>query len=349
MTVERDDEQLHGHSPGSVADGLRVTTPHNHAVSFYDRDSEVVADVARYLAEGLAAGERVIVVATAQHRAALDDVLVQYGTDTVRARVSGRYLTFDAGELLDTFMVDGAPDAVKFDTVLGGVIDAATEDGCAVRVFGEMVALLWDQDNVAGAVELESLWNHLATRRHFSLLCAYPSTVLAGGALGAANHICALHSNVIPPRQYSAAAPGTGLTEGPVQSSDVFVPVPAAIPAARRFVMAVLSSWGEDALLADAAVVTSELATNAVEHAVSPFRVLLQRIEDVVRITVEDVGPSLPEIRPAVPDALGGRGVAIVDHLALVWGCDSLDDRKSVWAELTSRRAHPGRPGGSDR
>jgi anti-sigma regulatory factor (Ser/Thr protein kinase) len=107
----------------------------------------------------------------------------------------------------------------------------------------------------------------------------------------------------------------------------------------------VLSSWGEDDLVPDAAVVTSELATNAVEHAVSPFRVLLRRIEDVVRITVEDVGPSRPEIRPSVPDALGGRGVAIVDQLAQVWGCDSLDDRKSVWAEMTSSRAQPDRGG----
>jgi anti-sigma regulatory factor (Ser/Thr protein kinase) len=106
------------------------------------------------------------------------------------------------------------------------------------------------------------------------------------------------------------------------------------VPAARRFVAGVLKSWGEDALLSDAALITSELATNAVEHAGSPFRVCLRRADTAVRIAIEDVGPAQPQERTTTPDDCSGRGVAIVKKLATQWGCDVVADAKLVWAEL---------------
>jgi anti-sigma regulatory factor (Ser/Thr protein kinase) len=322
-----------------VTDTRVVTPPHNHAVSFYDHDTDIVAEVARFAAAGLARGDRVVIVATAAHRDALDEVLLQHGADAVRARIAGRYLTLDAGETLAKFMVDGMPDAGKFHTAVAVVIDAAASDGCAVRVFGEMVALLWAQGNVPATIEVESLWNGLATTRHFSLLCAYPTSALTIGSLSDTNRVCELHSELLPPRSYSKTVTrGAGESDGSFQGSDVFVPVPAAVPAARRFVERVLRSWGEDDLLIDASLVTSELATNAVEHAGSPFRVRLHRVSQVVRISLEDVGPSRPQLRAAAPEDFGGRGMAIVRELAQLWGCDALPDGKIVWAELASRR-----------
>jgi anti-sigma regulatory factor (Ser/Thr protein kinase) len=323
-----------------VTESAWLVTPQNHAVNFYDHDAEIVAEVARFVADGLSRGERVIIVATANHRDALDEVLLQYGADAVRARITGRYLTLDARETLAKFMVDGMPDVAKFHAAVGAVIEAAADDGCAVRVFGEMVALLWAEGNVAGTVELEALWNGLATTQRFSLLCAYPTRALTSMSLNDTNRVCALHSEVLPPRSYSkVVARGVGESEGAFQGSDVFVPVPAAVPAARRFVERVLRLWGEDDLLVDASLVISELATNAVEHAGSPFRVRLHRIGEIVRISIEDVGPARPQLRVAAPDDFGGRGVAIVRELAQLWGCDSLPDGKIVWAELRSRRS----------
>jgi anti-sigma regulatory factor (Ser/Thr protein kinase) len=313
--------------------------PHDHAVNFFDHDAELVADVAGFVAEGLTRGERVVVVATAPHRHALDEVLLQHNTDAVRARITGRYLTFDAAETLGKFMVGGMPDNARFVTAVGAVVDAAAHDGCAVRVFGEMVALLWNDSNVAGAIELEALWNGLASTRRFSLRCAYPTTALGAGSLNDANRLCEMHSEVVAPRSYAANGTfGTAASNGAVQVSDVFVPVTAAVPAARRFVIEVLKSWGEDLLVADAALLASELATNAVKHAVSPFRVRVHRADAIVRITIEDVGPAQPQPRKAAPDDFGGRGIAIVQQLAARWGCDVLPDGKTVWAELPAGR-----------
>jgi hypothetical protein len=318
---------------------VRVVTAHDHAVNFYDHDSDIVAEVARFVAAGLGRGERAVVVATAEQRDALDEVLLQYGADAVQARVMGRYLTLDARELLAKFMVDGLPDPQKFEATVGAVIDAAASDGCAVRVYGEMVSLLWGDGNVNGTIELETLWNEVATTRAFTLLCGYPTSALTGDSLADTNLVCALHSEMLPPRSYSKTVMrGIGESQGAFQGSDVFVPVPAAVPAARRFVDRVLRSWGEDELLGDASLIASELATNAVKHALSPFRVRLHRVAGVVRLSIEDVGPARPAVRDATPDDFGGRGMAMVQALVLRWGCDPLPDGKVVWAELAASR-----------
>ncbi|MDP8931195.1 MAG: MEDS domain-containing protein [Actinomycetota bacterium] len=46
--------------------------------------------------------------------------------------------------------------------------------GRDVRIYGEMVALLWEEGNILAAMALEDLWNQFAGSRAFSLMCAYP-------------------------------------------------------------------------------------------------------------------------------------------------------------------------------
>jgi hypothetical protein len=58
-----------------------------------------------------------------------------------------------------------------------------------------------------------------------------------------------------------------------------------------------------------------------------------------VRIAVEDVGPGLPQSRRMLQEALGGRGVAIVEDLSHRWGCDRLVGGKVFWVELETSSA----------
>lgn len=315
-----------------------VAAPHHHDVSFYDHDGEVVGGIARYVIEGLADDERVVLVATEAHLAALDDILQLRGVDPSRARATGRYLTFDAAETLASFMVDGSPDREEFMTRIGGIVDAARRDGSAVRAFGEMVALLWEDGNVEAAIELEALWNELAQTREFHLLCAYPTRALDSAALDDVGRVCELHSDVLPPLSYrSLTAPSAPLDDA--RHSEVFVPVAEAVVAARNFVTGVLERWGEHQLFWDSAIITSELATNAVMAGRSPFRVVVDRGDGVIRISIEDVAPGWPQRRRATPEDAHGRGVAIVESLARRWGCDRLGEGKVVWAELRAALA----------
>ena len=314
-----------------------ATPAHEHAVCFYGFDSELVANVADYVASGLSTRVPVVVIATGAHRAAIDDALSDHGVDASVARATGAYRALDAAETLATFMVDGAPDADRFTTAVGGVLETARAGGSTVRAFGEMVALLWHQGNVAGALALESLWNDLAAEHEFSLLCAYPTTALGTAGLGDVHAVCHQHSGVLPPANYGARP-----TNGDAATrSDVFVAVPEAVAAARHLVRDALETWGEDHLVPDGTLIVSELATNAILHGGSPFRASIARSADVVRIAVEDAGPGLPRGRSAPQDAMDGRGIAIVQELSQGWGCDRSDGGKVFWAELRTALAEP--------
>jgi len=66
-----------------------------------------------------------------------------------------------------------------------------------VRVFGEIVALLWADRNASAAIALEDLWNELAVTRSFELLCAYPLSTFAGEESTAGFHdVCQRHSAI---------------------------------------------------------------------------------------------------------------------------------------------------------
>lgn len=310
---------------------------HDHAVNFYDDDVEAVASIARYVAEGLNNGERVVVLATPAHRRALDLILEQT-IDLAWARGAARYIAFDAAGTLDTFMADGSPDRDRFMACIGGIVAAARADGSTVRAFGEMVALLWDEGNVTGAIELESLWNELAQHYPFSLLCAYHTSAFDDARLVDIGLVCDLHTAVVGPSSYDSEPTSPAVVVGDLHS-EVFLPVPEAVPALRRFVTSALEGWGEGRLVWDATLIASEMATNAVRHGESPFRAVISRDTSVVRIGVEDVGPGWPAHRNARLDDLDGRGVAIVEALSDRWGCDKSPDGKVTWAELGSRYA----------
>lgn len=120
--------------------------------------------------------------------------------------------------------------------------------------------------------------------------------------------------------------------------SDVTWPgIPQAAGCARRHVRAVLSGHPS---LDTALLLVSELVTNAVRHSRSADaggRVGLEisRRHCVVRIEVIDDGPvdGMPHLVDAGLDAVGGRGLWIVQHEAR-WGIENRNGRTGIWIEL---------------
>lgn len=84
-------------------------------------------------------------------------------------------------------------------------------------------------------------------------------------------------------------------------------------------------------------LIVSELATNAVVHAGSGFRVRVSRAEVGIRVEVHDPSPRPPVVRRPEPGTIGGRGLAIVERLARAWGCEPTSAGKIVWAEVGPR------------
>ncbi len=82
-----------------------------------------------------------------------------------------------------------------------------------------------------------------------------------------------------------------------------------------------------------AALVVTELATNAVLHAGGLLFVRIWYGDDRLRLEVADGSNVLPE--PAAPGNMSGRGLQIVSALAQAWGSQSRPGGKVVWAELS--------------
>jgi hypothetical protein len=172
-----------------------------HVVQFYGSEGELASSAGHYLAEGLAAGAIAIVIATERHRAAIRAHMAAH-CDVAAARARGDLVVLDADEMLRLFLIGGRPDPGGFDLIIGGLIRRPAAAGRPVRLYGEMVALLWNAGHPQAAIELEALWNELAGRLPFSLLCGYPApAVSATGQAGALQEVCDLHEAAlgVPP------------------------------------------------------------------------------------------------------------------------------------------------------
>jgi anti-sigma regulatory factor (Ser/Thr protein kinase) len=298
---------------------------HEHVVMLYDSDDALCDAVGDRLAEGMAAGGAGIAIATAPHRRSIERSLDARGVDVAGAADRGALVLLDAEATLGTFMTGGRLDRAAFRRVIGAVLgDAAAATGGPLRAFGEMVALLWDAGDVLGAIALEDAWNELAREHEFSLLCGYRASSVAGAEHAEAlDHVCRLHSSVLTERDdeiRSVAGRFSGDDDAP--------------RAARRLVADALRRWGADtALVEDAQLVMSELATNAIRHARSGFSVAVRWTGARVRLAVRDSSRTEPTFRHE-PGKPSGRGLLMISRVATRWGVEVAPDGKTVWVEL---------------
>ncbi|MFW5469086.1 ATP-binding protein [Knoellia sp. CPCC 206435] len=120
---------------------------------------------------------------------------------------------------------------------------------------------------------------------------------------------------------------------------------PTSASVARAFVREHLVEHDLSHLVDDMVLAASELATNAIQHARTPFDVELSRANGLVRIVVTDSSASTVTRR--APDDLdeSGRGLMIVELVSHEWGTDT--DRhglSSVWASFLESPASTGSP-----
>ncbi|MFD4785794.1 ATP-binding protein [Streptomyces sp. NPDC058459] len=125
--------------------------------------------------------------------------------------------------------------------------------------------------------------------------------------------------------------------------------VASAVPVGRAFVRQTLGHWNLHDHMDDAALVASELLTNAVEATGFPhpnhpawqvsaehvIAVQLRAVDDVLHVEVWDRSAKLPTMRTPAADAEGGRGLHLIEALAERWNVYRPPaGGKVVWAHL---------------
>jgi hypothetical protein len=169
----------------------------DHFVQVYRDDRVLIEAMSLFAGAALGRSEGVLLVPTRAHGEAVEDHLSADGFDVAALKAWGQLTVLDATEALSRFMVNGAPDAAGFQAVVGGIVASVRLRFREVRVYGEMVDLLWTE-NLPAATRLEELWNDLIERESISLFCAYG--LQSNGGLGRSfpGHLQALHTHFIP-------------------------------------------------------------------------------------------------------------------------------------------------------
>lgn len=167
-----------------------------HAVRFYYDADGLCHIVSDFVVEGLNAGQPSLLAATPSHVARIETLIGARGFDVAALKRSGDLFVKDPSTVLASVMVDGAPNEARFERVVGSLIETARgESRRMVRVYGEMMDVLWKAGSAGAATRLETLWNALSVRHLFVLLCAY--------ALDGMSHtthiseICGHHTHVV--------------------------------------------------------------------------------------------------------------------------------------------------------
>ena len=178
---------------------MSALAPAVHSVHFYESHSVLIDRLCGIVSSGLRVGNSILIVATSEHRVQLVSDLREMGVDVREAARDGRFMMFDARGTLDTFMVNGLPDRDLFYQNVGHLLLEAKKKAVSkdqgLTVYGEMVAVLWDEGNKEGALALERLWNEALNERAFHLHCAYPRWIFNEDAEMSA--ICDTHSHVL--------------------------------------------------------------------------------------------------------------------------------------------------------
>ncbi|HEX3160916.1 MAG TPA: ATP-binding protein [Gemmatimonadaceae bacterium] len=196
---------------------VRASSGRGHSVQFYECETFLAEVVGDFLAAGFAAGQPLLVIATPAHREAFVRHLAAAGFPVDAALRLGRLTLLDAEETGARVMLGSEPDAERFHAIIGGALErsrAGFHPDVAVRVYGEIVDLLWKADNARGAIKLEELWNELASTHDFSLLCAYDMANFSS-ASDAAQFlaVCEQHAHVVPTERYTSASDDARLVE----------------------------------------------------------------------------------------------------------------------------------------
>jgi anti-sigma regulatory factor (Ser/Thr protein kinase) len=117
-----------------------------------------------------------------------------------------------------------------------------------------------------------------------------------------------------------------------------FAPQPESVAQARRFVVEALRQTepSEDVGMRVTALV-SELASNAVLHARTAFRVIVKPGRSSIRVAVSDSSPNRPVRKEYGALDPTGRGLVVVESMADRWGVEPAGDGKVVWFEIDTR------------
>jgi hypothetical protein len=177
---------------------LEHAEPRRHIVQFYGTNERLlIRNLSLYLGSGLHRGDHALCISAAARRETLLRQLEALRVDAGAALAAKQLVMLNAEETLSAILVNGEPDWQRFaDTVEPVVRELQPAQGHRqLRVYGELVDLLWRSGRVDAAIRLEAMWN-----RFFDtcpLVCGYGVDDPAAGHAAAVEQLLCAHTHHI--------------------------------------------------------------------------------------------------------------------------------------------------------
>ncbi len=111
-------------------------------------------------------------------------------------------------------------------------------------------------------------------------------------------------------------------------------PEPRSATRARQLTRGQLAASCPEEAVEVAALLVTELVSNAVLHAQTNIVLVVEVAPGRVVLRVRDGSDATPVQRGYGTDAATGRGIALVDQLASAWGVDRCEEGKEVWCQI---------------
>ena len=170
----------------------------DHICGFYENTDHLADSICDFVVPGITRGDGIFLIASKTNLDKFQLALERRSIDVHRAKSVQKLIMLDAQETLNSFMVNGMPDPDKFENNVGKLISDFKMKYPRIRAFGEMVNILWEQNNLEGALKLEEMWSQLNNRIGFSLLCGYSNKKFKNKFnIEALNAICAAHTHIV--------------------------------------------------------------------------------------------------------------------------------------------------------
>jgi signal transduction histidine kinase len=150
-----------------------------HLVQFYKRSEYLADTVAEFIQPGLGKRDGIVILATQEHWQALQEILLQKNSVFAECLREQRLIFWDVHEVLQRIIGRDGLNKAVFMSFMQSVL-LQMKDYANVRVYAELVDLLYINGRVSDAIFLKKFWNELLRNNpQMSLMCAYHSDLTA--------------------------------------------------------------------------------------------------------------------------------------------------------------------------
>jgi DcmR-like sensory protein len=173
-----------------------------HVVELFDSTESLVKTVAAFLSDGLACGDRALVVMRLAQWNSVAAELTSRLVSLSDAVASGQLTVLDGTRTLARIMPHGSPCRGLFEEVIGKTVREMCAGGVRLRVYGDLMDVLAADGNFQGAHELEKMWSDLTRQGPVTVLCGYSAATFDNADTDGEplKSICRSHTNSSPAR-----------------------------------------------------------------------------------------------------------------------------------------------------